>query len=186
MGFSSTEYMNRHGRYASAPSVRHASTVGVMPGQRRSFGVNVDLDALDAIFDGLGEQLDEAIRPAAQAGADVLYRAVLRNVMSIGMVTGNLADSIYQVFSKDQSGSGKATYHVSWNARTAPHGHLVEFGHVQIYKVFLGKDGRWYTSKKVKLATPREVAAQPFVRPAMAFFPQAEQAVVTELLRRMQ
>ena len=40
----------------------------------------------------------------------------------------NLRDSIYQVYSKDNSGQGKATYHIAWNHQEAPYGFMVEFG----------------------------------------------------------
>lgn len=55
---------------------------------------------------------------------------------------GNLRDSIYQVFSADNSVQGaKSTYHVSWNKTKAPYGYWVENG----------------TSRS---------AAKPFLRPA--------------------
>lgn len=93
----------------------------------------------------------KAIRPAAQAGAEDLYfEARLRcpvseeahvfygrNSKKTGVVyrfsPGNLRDSIYQVFSKDNSreqgaGYGRVTYHVAWNHQKAPYGFMVEFG----------------------------------------------------------
>ena len=41
---------------------------------------------------------------------------------------GLLKGSIYQVYSKSNSGADHATYHISWNHHIAPHGHLVENG----------------------------------------------------------
>jgi HK97 gp10 family phage protein len=41
---------------------------------------------------------------------------------------GTLRNSIYQVFSKDNSFSDVSTYHISWNADKAPYGAMVEFG----------------------------------------------------------
>ncbi|MBV2184457.1 MAG: hypothetical protein KUL88_07955, partial [Rhizobium sp.] len=96
-----------------------------------------------------------------------------------------------------------------WNAKKAPHGHLLEYGHVQRYAVFIGKDGKWHTAiRPEKLGTPkprrnasqaekdayylprkggpRFVAARPFVRPAAAKFPEAVAAMEAELLRCMQ
>ncbi|MEY5098797.1 MAG: hypothetical protein RJA36_1516 [Pseudomonadota bacterium] len=89
----------------------------------------------------LGEAANDAVRPAAQAGADVLYREVLMRV-PVGteghwfygtnakyfFPAGTLRDSIYQVFSQDNSTGQKATYHVAWNHRKAPYGFMVEFG----------------------------------------------------------
>lgn len=147
-----------------------------------SVNLPIDLDAFNEMIAGLERSVDAAIRPAAQAGAEVIYRAVLRNVNAIGSVTGNLASAIYQAFSADQSretpgGYSKATYHISWNAKKAPHGHLIEHGHIQKFKVYLGKDGKWYTNKKAPLPQPRQIAAKPFIRPALAHEAEAVAAV---------
>lgn len=96
------------------------------------------LAGLDAIASAAGAQL----RPAAQAGADVLYREVKVRVpvsdrahffygthQKYLFPAGTLRDSIYQVYSKDNSAEGKvATYHVSWNHQKAPYGFMVEHG----------------------------------------------------------
>lgn len=152
---------------------------------RNSFSIRCDTAALHRMIDELGTDVEEAVRPVAEAGARVLYNAVKQNVASIGKVTGNLQRAIYEVFSKDNSGKGVATYQVSWNAKKAPHGHLLEYGHVQRYAVFIGKDGKWHTNKKKKLVQPRQVAARPFVRPAAAKYPEAVAAMEAELFRYM-
>lgn len=42
---------------------------------------------------------------------------------------GNLRNSIYHAYSKDNSKEGeKATYHISWNYKKAPYGHIIENG----------------------------------------------------------
>lgn len=150
--------------------------------------LKVDISEVVSLVDGKQARLLANTRPAAQAGAELLYRAVLQNVNALGRKTGNLAASIYQAFSEENSaetasGYARATYHVSWNAKKAPHGHLVEFGHIQKFKVYLGRDGRWYTNKKAPLPAPVQVAAKPFVRPARALFPQARAAMVARLLQ---
>lgn len=155
-----------------------------------TFAIKVDLAGLDAALDAKAHQVQAAARPAAQAGAQVLYQAVLANVASLGSVTGNLRRAIYQVYSQDHSGQGHATYHISWNARKAPHGHLVEWGHVQKYVAYVGGDGRWYTAKKggrpVPLpGGPRQVPARPFVRPAIAFQEQARQAMAERFRKEL-
>lgn len=152
---------------------------------RNSFSIRCDTAALHRMIDELGTDVEEAVRPVAEAGARVLYNAVKQNVASIGKVTGNLQRAIYEAFSKDNSGKGVATYQVSWNAKKAPHGHLLEYGHVQRYAVFIGKDGKWHTNKKKKLSQPRQVAARPFVRPAAAKMPEAVAAMEAELFRYM-
>lgn len=104
-----------------------------------------DTSGLNDLLNSLGDSVNEAVRPAAQAGAQVLYEAVVQNVAGIGKVSGNLESSIYQVYSASNSSDTKATYQISWNHKKAPHGHLVEFGHIQRYQVNIGKGGKWYT-----------------------------------------
>ena len=160
--------------------------------------LSVDLGSLNVLMEALGDKADETARPASQAAAQVLYDEVKRNVAALPQKTGNLARAIYQVYSRDNSSPGKATYQVSWNVRKAPHGHLIEFGHIQRYVSYLGSDGNFYTavrpgmrgkrkpsrnaSQSVKdayyvlLPAPKQVAAKPFVRPAVSKFPEATDA----------
>jgi hypothetical protein len=152
----------------------------------QDFAIRVDSAALG--LDDLGARCDEAVRPAAQAMAQVLYEEVKRNVTSrVKRKTGNLAASIYQAYSTRASSPGHATYHVSWNPRKAPHGHLVEFGHVQRYEItFDPSTMRFTTHRDRPLATPRLVAARPFVRPAMSAFPRAQEAGVKRYFEELQ
>ena len=93
----------------------------------RDFEMKVDFDDVIAMFDGLSDKAKDSLsRPVAQAGAQVFYAAYRAKGPSN---TGNLRRSIYQVFSKDNSGGPVAEYHVSWNHSTAPHGFNVEYGH---------------------------------------------------------
>lgn len=152
-----------------------------------AFSIKMDLPAFDAMVDADIQRFEAAARPAAQAGAQVIYEEVKRNVDRIKKHSGNLASSIYQAYSKDNSGQGRATYHVSWNARKAPHGHLVEFGHLQRYEIsFDPVTRRFITHKDRPLAQPKLVAAKPFIRPAMARIPEAERAIRAEFDRFVQ
>jgi HK97 gp10 family phage protein len=100
--------------------------------------ISFDTSDFLAGLDTRAEVMKECARPAAQAGIQVLYDEVKvrapvskqARVSKKGKVIkpGALRDSIYQVYSKDNSGEAKATFHCSWNAKKAPHGHLVEFG----------------------------------------------------------
>lgn len=172
-----------------------------------SFGFRLDAAALDATLDGLEDDLIVAARPAAQAAAQIFYDQATRNVAALGQITGNLARSIYQVYSQDQSSDGRAVYHVSWNARKAPHGGLVEFGYVQRYATYIGKDGKWYTAVRaemrgkpapsrrasqaekdayfVTLPHPKQVSAKSFMRSAAIKLPEAKSAAEAEILRRL-
>lgn len=151
-----------------------------------SFTLKADTSGVERWLDELGAEAEDAVRPAAQAGADVVYAEVKRNAARLKRHTGNLERSIYQAFSDDNSAPARATYHVSWNARKAPHGHLVEYGHLQRYEVTYDPNTRRFTTHKDRpLAAPKLVAARPFVRPAVAAFPRAMEAAKAELFRRL-
>lgn len=149
-----------------------------------SFKLRVDLSAFEADIDEDADIVEAAARPAAQAMAQVLYDEVKANVAKLGKKTGNLASAIYQAYSADNSEPGLATYHVGWNAKKAPHGQLIEFGHLQIYKAYM-KDGIWYSVQGERLATPKQVPAYPFVRPAMSKAAEAQDAGEAEFFNRI-
>lgn len=74
---------------------------------------------------------------------------------------GNLRDSIYRTFSKDNSSDTKVTYHIAWNHQKAPYGFMVEYG----------------TSR---------AAAHPFLRPAYdAAKGEAVRAAKYRMLQRL-
>lgn len=142
----------------------------------KSISLGIDLSKLNAYLDDLESEVGEAVRPAAQAAAQVFYNLAKQNVNAIGRKTGNLAGSIYQKYSPEQSVPGQvASYNVSWNVHSgkqikrAPHGHLVEYGHIMRYKTIIAtsgpKKGQWVTIKSQPIP-PRQVGARPFMRPA--------------------
>lgn len=154
---------------------------------RKSVTMEFDLAGFSGVIDGMKADLNSAVRPAAQAGAQVLYDEVKRNVRKLKRHTGNLDAAIYQVFSQSKSNDQRATYDVSWNRKKAPHGHLVEFGHLQRYEVsFDPVTKRFTTHKDRPLPTPKLVAAKPFLRPAMARFPAAMEAAKAVILHKME
>ena len=133
--------------------------------------IKLDLSAITAQIDKIKHTAEEAIRPAVQAGAQVYYNEVKLRAKRGGEVrhlkggrtrpAGLLASAIYQVYSKDNSDAGQATFHISWNKKKAPHGHLVEFG----------------TSRAPK---------KPFLRPSFdAVHGAAETAVNAEMQKRL-
>lgn len=173
-----------------------------------TFSISLDTAKLNGIFDQLGDDIEEAVRPAAQAAAEVLYQAVKQNVAALGKKTGNLERSIYQAYSADKSNGNRASYDISWNHRKAPHGHLIEFGHLQRYLYYRGNDGQirpmvrpgmegtrppgrrasraekdaYYVTRP---GGPIQVPAKAFVRNAASRFPQALAAAEAELLKRI-
>ena len=152
-----------------------------------TFSISLDNLGIKAQLAGFEDDIARALRPEAQSGAEVLYQEVKKNVNLIGVKTGNLSRSIYQAYSKDNSTDGKLqTYHISWNARKAPHGHLVEYGHVQTHVTVISKKtGKWITLKNRPLASPKIVGARPFVRPAMAKFPLALEIAKTRFFEEL-
>jgi HK97 gp10 family phage protein len=148
--------------------------------------VHFDTRALAEQVQALREDVQAATRPAAQAGAQLLYDAVKANVAALGRKTGNLQRAIYQAYSKDQSQNGQQAYHVSWDYKKAPHGRLVEYGYMQRYRVVLDRrTGKWITIKTQRLATPVQVPPKAFLRRAGLQMPQALQAAETEFMRRL-
>ena len=135
-----------------------------------TFGVTVDLGGVEAMLDGVTTAAEDAARPAAQAGAQVFYDEVKRKVpkskrghwfhgtsfkingQKYWFDAGSLSKAVYQVFSQDNSGQGRAEYHVAWNHQKVPYGFMVEFG----------------TSK---------APAHPFLRPAAAKAGQVRDAI---------
>lgn len=78
---------------------------------------------------------------------------------------GLLANAIYLVYELEAETNHSFTYKISWNAKIAPHGHLIEFGHWMTHKVYKAANGEWYTLKDQPLKEPVWVSARPFMRP---------------------
>lgn len=107
-------------------------------------------NALADVFAGLDKFADkiknDVVYVGSQAAADVFYKEAKQkaprsnkghwfhgtsfkiNGTKYWFDAGTLQNSIYQVNSKDNSGNGKATYHVAWNHKKCPYGFMVEFG----------------------------------------------------------
>lgn len=123
------------------------------------FKLEFDFDKLTAKLDRFGEVVEGAIRPAAQAGAQVFYDEVKLRASRIKN-SGRLAKSIYQRYMKEVSVAGvNARYHISWNkggtkgTQTQPafHGQLIEYGWVQRYATYLDKKGNWWTAVRPEM-----------------------------------
>lgn len=115
-------------------------------------------DAALAKFDGPFKE--KLARSMAVAGGQVLRDEAK---LQAPVMTELLRDSIYLAFKDDRSNAAQVVYSVSWNSKTAPHGHLLEFGH-------------WHTTEDGEQTswTP----AQPFLRPAFDHAPRAQQAMI--------
>lgn len=173
----------------------------------RALTVNFDVQRLVDYLDGFGEQVQEALRPAAAAGAKVLYDRVKLNVAGLGRVTGNLDRSIYRVLSEANTTANRVVYHVSWNHIKAPHGHLVEYGYMRRYEYYQNEQGQVRIKVRpeargkkkpsrsapaaakaayyVMLPTPVMVPGKAFVRSAVSAFDDAYRAAEAEMARRL-
>lgn len=131
---------------------------------------NVDFRDAVAGLDKLSEVRAKLARSMAVAGGKVLrdeakMRAPVGTDEGGSKNPGGLQRSIYVAYRDKASTTAKQVYAVSWNAKKAPHGHLIEFGHWQTHARYKGKDGNWYTG--AQLAAPKWVPAKPFLRPAL-------------------
>ena len=110
-------------------------------------GAHTNIDEIFAKLDAFADKVKtNIVYVGSQAAAEVFYREAKLNcpVSDSGhwfhgtqfkvngkkywFEPGTLRDSIYQANSKDNSGLGKATYHVAWNHQKCPYGFMVEFG----------------------------------------------------------
>lgn len=174
----------------------------------KTFAINMDLDGLNDLMDTLEDGVATALRPAAQAAAQVIYERARLNVQALGSVTGNLLSSIYQAYSPEKSVDGqRAQYYVSWNHLKAPHGHLVENGYLQRYRYYQdnqgqvrpmvrpGMEGRKPPGRRasaeakaayyVTLPVPKQVPGKAFMRSSASALPEAQKAAEAELWRRL-
>lgn len=101
--------------------------------------MNLDLSKVTKKLDGITKASKEAVRPAAQSGAQLFYERAkaeapvskAAHMFHIGgrvygpFSPGNLRDSIYQVYAKGKSADGRAVYEVSFNHTKAPYGFAV-------------------------------------------------------------
>lgn len=116
------------------------------------FSIKFDTAGLERELADMQARVKSAIRPAAQAGAQVLYEEAKARVpvslkghwfygkaakqatkgnkrdKAYYFTSGTLRNAIYQVFSNDKSTDRRSTYHVAWNHQKAPYGFMVEFG----------------------------------------------------------
>ncbi|MCG8275404.1 HK97-gp10 family putative phage morphogenesis protein [Stenotrophomonas sp. NLF4-10] len=143
--------------------------------------IKANIDFRDAIngLELLGKVRHQLARSMAVAGGKVL-RDEAKSRAPVGEDSknpGTLRDAIYLAYRDGESTEAVEVYSVSWNAKKAPHGHLVEFGHWQTHARYKGKDGEWYTG--APLAAPKWVPAYPFLRPALdAALPRAKAAML--------
>lgn len=148
-----------------------------------STGIKFDFQEAYDRLDGLAEVAKQHLPRSMAVAAGQAYRDDAKarapiydqsdSLMAAGVefttprIPGTLRDAIYLAYSQNRSAPqiGMAVYSVTWNARKAPHGHLVEFGHMGTNMLVKGKNGK-YVPTNAKLLKPVRVSAKPFLRPA--------------------
>lgn len=133
----------------------------------------LDTKALQEQLKAKAQKVEESARAIAFEGSDLYYKQLKQNVSGLtgnkdlpNVKTGTLRDAVYQVFSKDNSGEGRAEYHISVNFKKAKHWHLVELGHKPRGK----KGAKKSRGRKTNIAAAIEYGtskrgARPFIRP---------------------
>lgn len=144
-------------------------------------GVLAGLDRLK------GAARESLARSMAVAGGQVL-RDEAKMLAPVGteeggsIAPGTLRNSIYLAYKTARSTQAQQVYSVTWNAKKAPHGHLLEFGHWQPYVVakIKGGYGGGYYSTKIKKPAPTWTPAHPFLRPALDSASERAKAAMIE------
>lgn len=128
----------------------------------------LDTGKLEAALDGIKAKAEAAIRPAAQAGAQIYYDAVKAAApvskqahwfhgtsfktsgTKYWFESGSLKNAVYQVYSKSGSSATKAEYQVAWNHRKVPYGFMVAGGTTKAKaNDFIGKAKRGVQAQAV-------------------------------------
>lgn len=152
----------------------------------------VDMRGLFEALDGLNEQKESlarrmgvaagvVVRDDAKARAPVGtpsdYDSVSRH--ETNQQPGALREAIYLAYAADRSNSAKTVYTVSWNAKKAYWGAMVEFGVEMRFQTGVGKNGfftldgepsaanRRGGKSRLRKGGPLQIKARPFLGPAL-------------------
>lgn len=142
------------------------------------FQAKADTRGVLAGLDQLGGDIAKHLARSMAVAGGIVFRDEAK--LLAPEQSGLLKSAIYLAYKDGKSNDGNVTYSVSWNARRAPHGHLLEFGHWQYYATYKGADGQWYSNTNAPLDTPRWVPAHPFLRPALDSAGQRAQQAMLE------
>lgn len=125
----------------------------------------------EPIARAMGVEMGQIVRDEAKARAPVLKP---ENKGHDPQRAGQLRDAIYLAFDgrRHTLNPGQFVYGVSWNAKKAPHGHMLEFGHWMPYIYRKDADG-YYTpgghGKGTGIPNPKGpvwISQSPFLGPA--------------------
>jgi hypothetical protein len=124
-----------------------------------------DLSQWDAVFTGLQGPIKESLARRMLVEGGVLLRDVAKanapvsdgpyNPSSRGSHhAGTYQDSLYLAKDTDNTTATNIFYKVTWNAKKAWWGKLIEFGYWRKYEVHRDNAGNFYTDKTKLLAVP--------------------------------
>lgn len=159
-------------------------------------GLDKLIEAKEPVARSMGNAMGQAVRDEAKVRAPTLQPG---NEGYDTQRPGLLRDAIYNAYDERRNILNPATfrYTVSWNAKKAPHGHLMEFGFDMPYQAAVSNSGFWYTpipgrtARGKQKGIPREggplrVDPQPFLGPAFdAKYPQLMSIAVTAGSKRL-
>lgn len=152
-----------------------------------AYRAKLDTTQTDKAFAGLAGPVKESLARRMLVSGGVLLRDAAKSNALMGAnkdgvePRGVLAAAIYLARDTDRETKTLFAYTISWNARKAPHGHLVEFGHIMTHKVYKAANGEWYTRKDLPLPNPIPVPARSFLRPT---FDSYSTTALRAMLRR--
>lgn len=143
---------------------------------------SVDSDARGALKKFAADIRAKALRSAAHAGAEVIYR---EERLRVPVHEGTLYGAIYQWHDDNRSGFDRQIYVVGPNKVKAPHWHLVEYGHWRVNKIV--REGGRLIATRERLPEPVWVPAKPYARPTYdARARDAVEAMKTRLHERIE
>lgn len=125
----------------------------------------VDLSSMKAGFAQLlGPARESLARSMAVAGGQVIRDEA--KVRAPRGDTGALANAIYLAYKPGRSSDTHQVYSITWNAKKAPHGHLVELGYWQPFVVVKMPNGQYVTTNR-RRPKPKWIPGKPFLGPAL-------------------
>jgi hypothetical protein len=127
-------------------------------------GIKADFSGWQRAVEKLQGPLKVSLARSIAVGMGEVLRDEAKQLAPIK--EGVLKDSIYLAFKEGRSNGQEVVYSVTWNHLKAPHGHLIEFGHLRVNEVIRLDDGTWRFTT-TRLPEPKFVAAHPFLRPAL-------------------
>ena len=139
--------------------------------------MNVESTASEALSQFTAALRAKALRPAAHAGAEVMYHEMRQRVP---VRDGQLYSAIYQWHDEKRSGPDRQVYVVGPNKVKAPHWHLIEYGHWRVNKVI--REGGRLIATTERLEQPVWVPAIPYARPT---YEARAAAAVQAMMRRL-